>query len=256
METEQLVVNTLVFLRDMQNGIAQAQLFKGIRGLGIRSVEVRREFIQGEAEYGQIKQEADHLDLKLLYSVPDVLFVRGELNLLKLRKYFSEARQMGAQMIKFNLGDFRGWTDPILKAFYDLAVHSQTVVTVENDQTLENGTVNNLLPFFEECKSKGIPVFMTFDVGNWYWVDEDPLINAAKLAPHVRYIHLKDVQLTPDGPRAARLGEGVAPWQHVLALLSSQVFLPLALEYPCGTEPCDVLAQEIAKLNQSRFLDL
>lgn len=34
---------------------------------------------------------------------------------------------------------------------------------------------------------------MTFDIGNWQWLRESPLLAAAALAPYVEYVHCKAV---------------------------------------------------------------
>ncbi|MCY0893429.1 MAG: sugar phosphate isomerase/epimerase [Acidibacillus sp.] len=248
MKTERVVVNTLVFLEEIKKGVTQSELFAPIKDLGVRSIEIRREFIRSEIEFAQIKGEGERLEVDRYYSVPDELFVCGEMSVPRIQEYLQEARRLGAKMVKFNLGDFRGFTDASMKALNNELVNDSLVVTVENDQTVENGTVNKLLPFLIECADNKIPIYSTFDIGNWYWVGEDPLINAKQLAPYIQYIHLKDVLFTAVGPQAVGLGKGAVPWQRVLSLLSSQI--PIALEYPCGHKPIEVVSRELAVLQQ------
>ncbi len=248
MKNGRFVINTLVCLDEIKDGATQLQLLKPLSELDVHAVEVRREFIRDENEFEKMKREGESLGVDLFYSVPDGLFDNGEINMAHVQRYFMEAEKLGAKMVKFNLGDFRGFSVQDMKALNKVLGSDPMVVTVENDQTVVNGTVNNLLPFLIECEQKGIPIHTTFDIGNWYWVGEDPINNVEKLAPYIKYIHLKDVQMIENRPQTVRLGKGVVPWHNILSLLSYNI--PVALEYPCGRYPYEVVKNEISLLSQ------
>ena len=76
--------------------------------------------------------------------------------------------------------------------------------------------MRGLRRFFENCTRKGIPVRMTFDIGNWSWSDENVFEAAKALADYVVYLHCKKVE-----DRSARTGpisdDAKAAWRHVLA---------------------------------------
>jgi sugar phosphate isomerase/epimerase len=66
----------------------------------------------------------------------------------------------------------------------------QIQLTVENDPTASGGTLQRLRSFFENCTRKGIPIRMTFDIGNWSWSGENVFEAAEALADYVVYLHL------------------------------------------------------------------
>jgi sugar phosphate isomerase/epimerase len=120
-------------------------------------------------------------------------------------------------------------------------------LTVENDQTEENGRSEKMKSFLETAKELDIKISCTFDVGNWLWQKEDPTENAYKLKPYVTYIHLKDAYV--DGkPQAAFLDKGIIPWRNILGIFDKSV--PVAIEYPCNPDALARLEEEIAKLQE------
>jgi sugar phosphate isomerase/epimerase len=91
------------------------------------------------------------------------------------------------------------------------------------------------------CEGAGRGVGITFDTGNAFPVLESPLDFAARVAPHLRHLHLKDyrVQFTPQGYRLVRcaIGDGAVPFAELVPLLLAHqpdlnaVLEPGALEF-------------------------
>lgn len=246
MNKDHIVVNTLVFQKALENGGLQHRLFSGLKQLGVRNVEVRREYIRNEREFRSIAEAAWAHDLAVFYSVPDCLFAGGDLQSDQFVQYINEAKMMNARMMKLTRGEFRQWSDPDLSMFREVTESYQGLVTVENDQTPENGKVKALLQFFEASESAEVPIYATFDIGNCLWVGEDPLQAAAELRPFTKYVHLKDVLGKNGQPMAAYLGDGEIPWRKVLESFKPDVYA--AIEYPCGDDPYERLKKEIEKL--------
>lgn len=73
------------------------------------------------------------------------------------------------------------------------------------------------------CEGAGRGVGITLDTGNSFPVLESPLDFAARVAPHLRHLHLKDyrVQFTPQGYRLVRcaIGDGAVPFADLVPLL-------------------------------------
>jgi sugar phosphate isomerase/epimerase len=106
-----------------------------------------------------------------------------------------------------------------------------------------------LKDFFNAGNAIGFFPGMTFDIGNWHWTGECPLLAAAALAAQVRYVHCKGVQRQPQRWVAVPLTDSSAPWRAVLRGLPSDV--PWAIEYPlAGDDLLTVARQEIAQLRQ------
>jgi sugar phosphate isomerase/epimerase len=121
-------------------------------------------------------------------------------------------------------------------------------LTIENDQTKDNGRVNKIKTFLQLSEKLGMKISCTFDMGNWLWQKEDPVENANSLKPYITYIHLKDV-IIGDTPQAAFLDEGIIPWRSILEIFDENV--PVALEYPCSPDVLARLKSEINKLTKT-----
>ena len=86
MNKGKLVINTLVFLDELNSGVSQSKLLDKVSEMGIKSIEVRREFIKDfDTELVKIKDKSQRNDITLFYSVPECLFEDD-----KLRKIYIE----------------------------------------------------------------------------------------------------------------------------------------------------------------------
>lgn len=222
-----LVLNFLVYADRVANGELQGELLQEIADLGFTQVEIRREYFQNiDEEIPVIKSEAERLQMKLFYSVPDEVYVDGKIN-PKLGQYLTDAQQMGVKHIKWNTGDFNGdLHEEELKALLDKGVE----ISIENDQTQTSGTIKAIDSYMKAIKKAGVNIGYVYDLGNWRFVGEDELEAAELLKDYVHYIHVKDVRYEDKKPVAAGLDHGEINWRKVLQLLPQDV--PVAIEYP------------------------
>jgi sugar phosphate isomerase/epimerase len=93
------------------------------------------------------------------------------------------------------------------------------IVAIENHQDFGS---DELVEFCETNRGIGI----CLDTGNTFPVAEAPLDFVARVAPHVRHVHLKDycVQFTDEGYRLVRcaIGDGAVPFVPMLDILAKQ----------------------------------
>lgn len=249
MNRQQMVINTIVFMQQVEQGKEQRAFLEDSKALGIQTIEVRREYFSSVEEMQRTASEANRYGISLFYSVPRPLFVEGYLAREDIDRVFAEASDLGVKSIKWNCGDFKGWTNEDLVWMKDRLSRFQGLVTVENDQTMQSGTVEGLHAFLTQTQTAGLPIRYTFDAGNWMWVGEDPLENAKRLSGFVSYIHLKDVQVLEGTPNAVPLGEGTLPLEDILSVLPKEA--PIALEYPCGESPFKLLDRGFRWLEQN-----
>lgn len=248
MNKDLLVINTLVFLEQHKDGMPQSEMLDIIKQLGVKKAEVRREFIKDfDLELNDIKKKASDLGMELFYSIPDLLYKRGELQYENLENYFKEAFTMGCTKAKMNIGDCKAVTPSDINRVNKLSDQYFIKFSVENDQTAENGKLSKIKEFVERFQQQGGNLSITFDIGNWVWQKEDPMENAKQLKDYVTYIHLKDV-LGKENPKTVLLNEGDIPWKNILGVLPKDV--PLAFEYPCGTDAANQLVTELNKLTE------
>lgn len=242
MERDELVVNTLVFLEDLKLGIPQSSIMDILHELGIKNVEIRREFIKDfNNELINIKEKSKRYGIKVFYSVPEWIYKQDKLRVEDIETYFKEAYQMNCYNIKLNIGEVKEVSKEDIQNINELCEKYQMKMTVENDQTIENGRVNKIYNFLCQVKQLKGNISFTFDVGNWIFQDEDPLKNAELLKSFVTYIHLKDIG---NNRSNALLNDGLLDWKNILSVLPPK--LPIVLEYPCGTK--EQLALEINKI--------
>jgi len=248
--SKEIVINLLVFADAVSKGTKQAELFPEVASLGVKKVEVRREWIQDfTAELPQMQSKAEEFDLEIYYSIPAVLFKKGKLDCDGLLQVLQEANVLGATRIKFAVGEFDATAQTELIALKDILNKHTVLLTVEGDQSHKNGRIEPILGLMEASRTNDVPVYTTYDVGNFVFVGQEPLYNAVKLSPYVRYIHLKDVEITPQGPQVRSLDEGHINWRAALSLLPKDV--PIGIEFPCGQQPQELLAKTIKQIQQA-----
>lgn len=249
MEKSNIVINTLVFLDELENGVQQSELLRSIYALGVKKVEVRREFIKDfNDELKKIKTASQELGIDIYYSVPDYLYINGKLAVDKIEGYMIEADKMNCRNVKLNIGNYHDISTDDAYALNSLCDKYSIKLTIENDQTEDNGKVDKIKTFLQQSKKLGMKLSCTFDIGNWLWQKEDPIENANILNPYVTYIHLKDV-IMMDKPQAAFLDEGIIPWRKILEIFDKDI--PTAIEYPCFPDTLSRLKSEIDKLTEA-----
>lgn len=247
--SKDIVINLLVFDDAVSQGRKQVEFFSSVASLGVKKVEVRREWIKDfTAELPQMRSKAEELGLEVYYSIPAVLFKEGKLDRGGLLQILHEAKILEATRVKFAVGEFDNTAQEELLELKNILSEHRVLVTVEGDQSPGNGRIEPILALMEACRTNKIPVYATYDVGNFVFVGQEPLYNAVKLSSHVRYIHLKDVEMTPQGPQVRSLDAGHINWRAALNLLPKDV--PMGIEFPCGQQPRELLLKTIEKIQQ------
>lgn len=228
MKNTDLVFNTLVAQEKINSGLTQLEIFDYIVDLGFNSIEVRREYFKNiDSEVEAIAKYSKEQNITILYSVPEVIFLEnGELN-PNIEHYFTEACNLHATHVKMTIGNYQN-----KKQLQNLKIINEQPFnfTVENDQTEQSGTINNILKFLTEAEQSGINIGYTYDLGNFRYVGESEIVGAEALKDYVKYIHLKNVTRENDLLRATSLEQGDINWRKVTMLLPNDV--PVALEYP------------------------
>ncbi len=225
----------------------QRSLLPIIAQSGAAGVEIRRELLTQTdlKRLPELGQAIAGYGLRCFYSTPEALFTPdGSLNIL-LPRLFAEANQLGAERLKLSLGHFTTAAD--LAPLTTFLAGQQIALTVENDQT-ECGTLAPLTAFFQRAGGKGLPINMTFDIGNWSWVGQEALDAAAHLAAHVGYIHVKTAVEANGGWRAEPPDAGAQNWRQLLAALPDSV--PRGIEFPLEGEDLVAVTRRFVSLLQ------
>jgi sugar phosphate isomerase/epimerase len=141
---------------------------------------------------------------------------------------------MGSTHIKFNIGDLANLDIYEIKKLKDIINNFSIKVTIENDQTPENGTLKSVTSAMNIINNNSIPIGYTFDLGNWYWQNEDPNNAFAILISKITVFHLKNIDFYDIHPTTTLLSEGKINWRLMFNKISKD--LPVILEYPIRKE--------------------
>jgi sugar phosphate isomerase/epimerase len=218
---------------------------------GADGFEVRGELLDDPAsELPAIAHAVRERGADLVYSSPQGLWsADGALDMVALQDGLAAARTLGAPRLKMSIGGFTPASAATLPQLADALKRGEVELVIENDQTAAAGTVPALEAFFDATHAAGLPLGMTFDMGNWHWTGECPQEAAHSLAARVRYVHCKGVQRQPRKWVAVPLAESAAPWRAVLRAMPRKV--PWAIEYPLvGDDLLAVTRAEIAQLRE------
>lgn len=226
------LVSLTAFGADEVRRHGQAWFARLARAAGADGVEVRGELLREDAggELDALAALAAEVGLVRVYSSPRGMWdAAGRLDEAAVREGLDRAARLGAGWLKMSIGGFAPRTPAGLAALRTLLAGHPVELLVENDQTESAGTVPALAAFFRAADDAGMPLGMTFDMGNWHWVGECPLRAAGAFASRVRYVHCKGVLRRPDRWVAVPLESSAAPWRAVLRALPAA---PRAIEYP------------------------
>lgn len=221
---EDLFINTIAMLGD---GIKDQQLFlEKLAQLKppIKGVEVRKEFFapepkKREGELLAILETGKQNGWEIRYSIPEPLFTAEGLN-PDFAQWKKEAELLQAVSVKMNIGDLTGIAQVTKEQLMPLPFQ----LTIENDQTPENGYLDPVLRALKRIEEQALPIGYTFDLGNWAVMGEDAAESFAKTKERITIFHLKNVD---EQQRTTLLDEGIFDWRHFLT-----GSWPVGIEYP------------------------
>lgn len=207
----------------------QRKLLPIIAHAGACGVEIRRELLT-ETDLACLPELARAIagqGLRCFYSAPEALFAPDGAPNRLLSQLLAEAGQLGAERLKLSLGHYSSAAD--ITALDATLAAQQVRLMVENDQT-ECGVLTSISAFLRRARDARLSIGMTFDMGNWHWVGEDPRAAAAALFAFVSYIHVKVAAPANKGWRAVPPENDAQDWRRLLAGLPDDV--PRAIEFP------------------------
>lgn len=227
--SREIIVVTAAYGRDeVKMAGGQTNLLTTIKHAGADGVEIRRELCseQDLEHLYEMGEKIRQLQLTCYYSVPIPLFTApGQLSPNYLQ-FQQEAKQLGARAIKFSLGAGPG---ELSVAEVTQQLRGNIPILIENDQTAASTStlLANFLARYQNCPPlQG----MTFDMANWLWIDEAPLLAAQQLGQYVRYIHVKAAIMDEDQLRAVPIAMEDTLWQSLLETLPKNV--AIGIEFP------------------------
>lgn len=241
-----IMLNTAVFEEEILNGKTQLQCLQALTPEVLQqltAIEVRLEFFAKDTtirqqEIIEIENFCHQNNFKLLLSIPEPLFKDNQINPAVIQN-INTLKDYSFSNFKVSCGKLFSLTSNDIATLKELFNGHAYTISVENPPN-ENGTVTNVLDTLKLLNTHQIQAGYTFDAGNWYWIDLDPVVAYQKLLPYVTIFHLKSIEnkttiLLSDTSNFA--------WKELVSLTPSN--LPVVLEYNI---PTDKISQEIAIL--------
>lgn len=232
MKKEDLILNTIAFKEQMDAGVPQADLIKLANRLGVKRLEIRREFLRGiSEELPRIREAADQYHFDLFYSVNEDFVLDGAVNPL-LEQLLEEAQILEAPFIKLNTGDVGGVQDATFSSLNELIEKYGVGIRLENNQTPGHANVANCLKAMQLVETANLPITFVFDTANWVFVGDSVEKAVEQLAEFTTYLHCKNYQLLDGKPVLSGLFDGEL---DIITLKNQFPHLEyVALEYPCA----------------------
>ena len=234
---------------DLVRERGQGSFIELLAAAGASRIEWREELLTTECA-ADLSADARINGLQSIFSSPLELWLDGQSGpnpalLPALRR----AETFGSTWLKVSLGHFTETHD--LRALAEALTDSPVQLLVENDQTVQGGRIEPLQRFFRAVEQHGLPISMTFDIGNWHWQEQSASAAARQLGRHVAYVHCKAVTRRADGKLVAAppAMADLPLWEQLLEQMPAGVMR--AAEYPLqGDDLLQLTSEHVALLSR------
>lgn len=233
---KQVIVPLNAYKAERMTEREQEELISASAKAGADGVEIRRELLLLDTlSFSKLGRYIGSQGLFSIYSAPIELWKEnGQFNHHLITLALREAKELGANMIKFPLGHFQSGISCLQELSAAWEEYAACMLLVENDQTEHGGNIKRLTSFFETASTSKLPVKMTFDVGNWAYTGEDVYEALEELCPYTVYVHLKHVEKKEGSLVTLPLPfDADAEWRTILAQFSDNILT--ALEFPLAS---------------------
>lgn len=184
------------------------------------------------SDVAELRRALGAIELVIAWGHPDGLAFGGAEGAAEdLRRWIAVAPALGCELVRLVAGnsgtDRRGRPFEFLAGALSQAVEaarsSGTQLALENHADLTVSEIERLLVLVGDPR-----LGVCLDTANALRVGDDPLDATMRLLPHLRMVHLKDVQGGPFersvGPRSVPYETGVVPVREIVATLAESKF--------------------------------
>jgi sugar phosphate isomerase/epimerase len=211
--------------------------------VGARGVEYRDVYWKDKSvELPAVKRQLAGLKLKAAYTTMTPLYHAEPAQQQQLLRDIEDARDLGAVLLRVNLGRRPGPGPADAKTHYAGRMAVERAAALRVHLTLENNAVEpgHLLSDITaalttfSCRFFGTNV----DFANYATTGQDPLEAIRGLARWINYVHAKDARKTAEGWQPTHLGDGTLPLKEIIgALDATGKTVPFCFEFPGGADP-------------------
>lgn len=240
----EIFISTVQFDEQLKSGsktvldLAPVAVAMGVKGVEYRDVYWRDK----DTELPALKRQLAQLKLKAAYTTMTPLYDPEPARQRQLLRDVEDARDLGAVLLRINLGRRPGPGPGDAKTHYAGRMAVERAAALRVHLTLENNSrePGQLLSDVQEtlgtfsCRFFGA----TIDFANYVTTGQDPMEAIRGLARWINYIHAKDARKTAAGWQSTYLGNGTLPLKEIIgALDSTGKAVPFCFEFPGGDDP-------------------
>jgi sugar phosphate isomerase/epimerase len=211
--------------------------------MGVKGVEYRDVYWRDkDTELSALKRQLTQLKLKAAYTTMTPLYDPDPARQQQLLRDIQDARDLGAVLLRVNLGRRPGPGPADAKTHYAGRMAVERAAALRVHLTLENNSTEpgHLLSDVKEtlatfaCRFVGTNI----DFANYATTGQDSLEAIRALARWINYVHAKDARKTAAGWRSTYLGDGTLPLKEIIrALDATGKTVPFCFEFPGGDDP-------------------
>lgn len=212
-------------------------------GMGVKGVEYRDVYWRDkDTELPVLKRQLTQLKLKAAYATMNPLYDPDPARQQQLLRDIEDARDMGAVVLRVNLGRRPGPGPADAKTHYAGRMAVERAAALRIHLTLENNSkapdhrladIRDTLDAFS-CRFLGTNV----DFANYATTGQDPVEAVRALARWTNFVHAKDVRKTAEGWQSTYLGNGTLSLSDIVAALDATGKRPpFCFEFPGEGDP-------------------
>jgi sugar phosphate isomerase/epimerase len=251
----EIFISAVLFDEPLKSGRMRVQdLAPVASAVAVRGVEYRDVYWREKStELPALKRQLAQLKLKAAYTTTTPLYHPDPGKQQQLLRDIEDARDLGAVVLRINLGQRPGGAPADAKTHYagriavERAAASRVKLTLENNATPPDhllSDVQETLGTFS-CRFLGTNV----DFANYAATAQDPIEAIRRLARWINYVHAKDVRKTADGWQSTYLGNGTLPLREIIAALDATGKpFPFCFEFPGEGDPEGSIRKSLAFL--------
>jgi sugar phosphate isomerase/epimerase len=251
----EIFISAVQFDEPLRSGTATVRdLAPVAAAVGVQGVEYRDVYWRDkQAELPAVKRQLVQLKLKAAYTTMTPLYHRDPPVQQQLLRDIQDARDLGAVVLRVNLGQRPGPGPADAKTHYAGRMAVERAAALRVHLTLENNSkgpddllsdVKATLDTFS-CRFFGANV----DFANYATTGQDPIAAIRGLARWINYVHAKDVRKTTGGWQSTYLGNGTLPLRDIIgALDATGKRIPLCFEFPGEGDPEGSIRKSLAFL--------
>ena len=210
---------------------------------GVQGVEYRDVYWRDKvAELPDVRRQLGKLKLKAAYTTMAPLYHPDSAQQEQLLRDIADARDLGAILLRVNLGERPGDGPADAGAHYggrkavERAAAFRIPLSLENNAKSPGHLLSDIQKTLDvfSCRWLGTNI----DFANYVGTEQEPIAATRRLARWINYVHAKDARKAGGGWQSTYLGNGTLALKEIVAALDATgKAVPFCFEFPGEGDP-------------------